>query len=448
MSTAEDLSRHKRTEERTEEIDNALAKDEAPIALEETLTETIVDTTSQPTASVLSSLARGLKAEDFVFGEVVGEGTQAQVSLAEYRGTAIPNPEVIIKTYLRTGQKGSKRSKELAARVYDELRELKDIGHPALPEVYGLFETTDAKHHIQQNLVMESIHGEPFTNKINPEIEPATSIYWVEQLLNFVQHMQSLGKAHRDLKLENIIIENDAGRLRVLDAGGVTSDIRATLGSTLMEKGSVFGSLKYMATEQVNGNTKPNSDIYSVGLMLYELLAGEEVEGAVCSTHNNLDFTKLEKKLIERTGSARFASSITKIVDSMTKGDYTERAKTAVELREKLAEVDRYLCYGPKVKKEEVSEISVIAKDSLEEKTAGTDQRKGNFSRFYSTSQELSKILSDHFRDPEKLEKMREYLSKNSLNDDQRRLVEHVITIFEEGANSAMIKANIDLIIR
>ncbi|MBI2151591.1 protein kinase [Candidatus Woesearchaeota archaeon] len=433
MSTTEDLLRRKRTEERTEEIDYALATDEAPIALEETLTEISVDTTSQPTTSVLSSLARGLKAEDFVFGEVIGEGTQAQVSLAEYRGTAIASSEVIIKTYLRTGQKGSQRSKELAARVYDELRELKDIGHPALPEVYGLFETTDAKSHVQQNLVMESIHGEPFTNKINPEIEPASSIYWVKQLLDFVEHMQSLGKAHRDLKLENIIIENDAGRLRVLDAGGVTSDIRATLGSTLMEKGSVFGSLKYMAPEQVNGNTKPNSDIYSIGLMLYELLAGEEVEGAVCATHNNLDFTKLEKKIIERTGSARFASSITKIVDSMTKEDYNERAKTAIELREKLAEVEIHLRYGPEVKKEEISDITIIPQDALEEKTAGTYQGKEHLSRIHSTHKILTTYLKGPFRDSHKIERIQDYLtSEKDLNADQKMMVKETIRLLKE----------------
>jgi len=323
MSNAEALKNKQRKKERQK------AQQEIPPAEKKQDAETEQNASLQ-TASALK-LDNLLDAKDFHFKETVGEGNQAEVNLAEYTGTAFPHTTYAVKSYLRSGARGSARAQEVAKRAYQEWRELQELNHPALPKAMGIFHTVDEQNRVRYHLVMEAVQGKSLLEKITNAPQEATALSWTDQLLDFVQYMQEKQKAHRDIKPENIIIE-PSGKLRVLDAGGVTKDISKTLGSTIMEKGSIFGTLKYAAPEQIDGYVKPNSDLYAVGIIMYEMLMGELVPGEMKKTHEKLDWQKMEQ---------RFGKELQEIVRVMTRPDYKERVQTAAEVRGRLEKAVR-----------------------------------------------------------------------------------------------------------
>src|SRR5262249_29917957 len=95
------------------------------------------------------------------------------------------------------------------------------------------------------------------------------AIDFTRQILNAARFAHRKGIVHRDLKPQNVLID-DEGRARVADFGiarGENSDITAT--------GSVMGTAQYLSPEQAQGKTTtPQSDIYSIGVILYEALTG------------------------------------------------------------------------------------------------------------------------------------------------------------------------------
>jgi serine/threonine-protein kinase len=111
-------------------------------------------------------------------------------------------------------------------------------------------------------------------------MSPKEAIDFTRQILNAARFAHRKGIVHRDLKPQNVLID-DEGRARVADFGiaraGESSDITAT--------GSVMGTAQYISPEQAQGKpTTPRSDIYSIGVILYELLTGRvpfEGESAV-----------------------------------------------------------------------------------------------------------------------------------------------------------------------
>ena len=101
-------------------------------------------------------------------------------------------------------------------------------------------------------------------------MSPKDAIDFTRQILNAARFAHRKGIIHRDLKPQNVLID-DEGRARVADFGiaraGENSDITAT--------GSVMGTAQYLSPEQAQGKpTTPRSDIYSIGVILYEALTG------------------------------------------------------------------------------------------------------------------------------------------------------------------------------
>src|SRR5258708_21343804 len=98
------------------------------------------------------------------------------------------------------------------------------------------------------------------------------SVDLLQQLLSAVGVAHDLGVVHRDIKPDNILISN-RGKTKILDFGiSKLVDDKARLTAT----GSMVGTPAYMAPEQVKGETiDARADIYSLGMILYELLHGE-----------------------------------------------------------------------------------------------------------------------------------------------------------------------------
>ncbi|MGH9845884.1 MAG: serine/threonine-protein kinase [Blastocatellia bacterium] len=128
-------------------------------------------------------------------------------------------------------------------------------------------------------LVMELVQGESLRGIMRNEgqIDYLRTINIVRQVCGAVDAAHRAGIIHRDLKPDNILIEavNNIERVKVLDFG-IAKLREAKTDSFLTQAGTIIGTPQYMSPEQCQGKSlDPRSDIYSIGILLYEMLSGE-----------------------------------------------------------------------------------------------------------------------------------------------------------------------------
>lgn len=219
-------------------------------------------------ASVVSLVGRTLD-ERYHIVSILGEGSMGAV----YKAEQPDGPPVAVKV-LHEELEGQP---ELKDRFEREARALFGFDHPNILKIHD-FGIVDG----QPYLAMELLRGMTLDEFIETERpSPEAAIRIVEGILEGLQHAHEQGAAHRDLKTENIWIQpQDDGSLsvKILDFGLVkfTDTNRWSDARKLTVQGMVFGSPGYMPPEQCTGKpTDERSDVYSMGVVLYELLTGE-----------------------------------------------------------------------------------------------------------------------------------------------------------------------------
>ncbi len=128
-------------------------------------------------------------------------------------------------------------------------------------------------------LVMELVQGESLRSLMRNEgkLDYLRTVNIVRQVCGAVDAAHRGGVIHRDLKPDNILIEavNNIERVKVLDFG-IAKLREAKTDSFLTQAGTIIGTPQYMSPEQCQGKSlDPRSDIYSIGILLYEMLTGE-----------------------------------------------------------------------------------------------------------------------------------------------------------------------------
>lgn len=184
-----------------------------------------------------------------------------------------PSRRVAIKI-MRSGQMASEREKRLFER---EAEALGRLDHRGIAGIYESGLTSEG----QPYLVMEFIEGQTLSANLQAERAPASfrrsdlkpRIELFLQLCDAIMYAHQRGVIHRDLKPSNVMVSE--GKLKVLDFGlaRLTDDLE----NSRTETGVVQGSLKYMSPEQARGEASKidvRSDIYSLGVMLYEMISG------------------------------------------------------------------------------------------------------------------------------------------------------------------------------
>lgn len=158
-------------------------------------------------------------------------------------------------------------SKQFAARFRQEARAAAKISHPGVVPVFdqGVVEG-------QGYLVMELVEGHSLRQILESEsLTLRDALDYTLQVLSAIGAAHNVGVVHRDLKPENVLIDAE-GRLRVVDFGLARAASEISLSST----GSILGTVAYLAPEVAqNGDFDSRTDIYAVGLMLFEMLTGE-----------------------------------------------------------------------------------------------------------------------------------------------------------------------------
>jgi serine/threonine protein kinase len=158
----------------------------------------------------------------------------------------------------------------LLQRFYREAKAAARLAHPNVVSVLDVGETPDGKH----VMVMELVDGTSLGDELDAGILPARIIEVMHELLLGLEHAHAAGLVHRDLKPDNVLVDRD-GRARIADFGIAALTRPDETADRLTGTGMIVGTPLYMAPEQALGQiVDGRADLYSVGIILYELLAG------------------------------------------------------------------------------------------------------------------------------------------------------------------------------
>ena len=206
-------------------------------------------------------LSKGQKINDrYEIIKSIGEGGMANVYLAK---DTILDRQVAVKVL-----RGDLSSDEKFIRRFQrEALSVSNLSHPNIVEVYDVGEE-DGQYYI----VMEYIEGKTLKQLLYkrgaltlPEV-----IDIMTQLTDGLSHAHEAYIIHRDIKPQNIMIE-DNGTIKITDFG-IAMAVNAT---QFTQTNSVMGTVHYLPPEQANGKSATvKSDIYSLGILMYELLTG------------------------------------------------------------------------------------------------------------------------------------------------------------------------------
>src|SRR5215204_241518 len=157
---------------------------------------------------------------------------------------------------------------EFVERFRREAKSAAALASPYIVPIYDWGEAEDGTYYI----VMEYVPGGDLKDRLKGEggLAPETSVEVALQVAEALEAAHKRGIIHRDVKPRNILIAG-SGHIKVADFGIA----RATEATTISHPGDILGSVKYMSPEQAAGEqVGPESDLYSLGVVLYEALIG------------------------------------------------------------------------------------------------------------------------------------------------------------------------------
>ncbi len=181
-------------------------------------------------------------------------------------------------------------------RFQRELEVMKTLNHPSIQKGLGSGRFNNTPY-----LVTELVDGESMRDMVTRKapLPPEEAIELIKKISDGLAHCHDNGIIHRDLKPENILITSE-GQPVILDFG-----LALTKGAhrvTYANLSSTAGTPEYMSPEQVEGQRgDQRTDIYAVGIMMYELLTGStpfsgDNNLAIMSQHLNAAIPRLDKK--------------------------------------------------------------------------------------------------------------------------------------------------------
>lgn len=156
---------------------------------------------------------------------------------------------------------------EFKRRFCAESHAIAMLSHPNIVAVYDVSHSDDVEY-----IVMELVDGITLKQYMDKRgaISWKEALHFTKQITKALAHAHSRGIIHRDIKPQNIMLLKD-GTIKVADFG------IAALENEMQESGQAVGSIHYIAPEQARGeNPDARSDIYSLGIVMYEMLTGRK----------------------------------------------------------------------------------------------------------------------------------------------------------------------------
>jgi eukaryotic-like serine/threonine-protein kinase len=170
------------------------------------------------------------------------------------------------------------RDPKIKARFEREVGTIAELEHPNTIQVYDFGTTPEGILYI----VMEFLHGKSLADQLEKQgaMTPERVVNIMEQVCGSLEEAHARGIVHRDLKPDNVVLVERAGKkdfVKVLDFGiAKRSKEEDREEQKLTQQGMVLGTPPYMSPEQFTGRPiDSRSDIYSLGVMAYEMLSGK-----------------------------------------------------------------------------------------------------------------------------------------------------------------------------
>ncbi len=270
----------------------------------------------------------------YTITRLIGEGGMGAVYEAEQDQ---PRRTVALKVI-----KPGLASPELLRRFAQESQALGRLQHPGIAQIYEAG-TADAGYGPQPYFAMEFIRGETLLDYAGKHhLNTRQRLEIVAKICDAVHHAHQRGLIHRDLKPGNILVD-ETGQPKILDFGvaRVTdSDAQATMQTDV---GQLVGTLAYMSPEQVLADPlelDTRSDVYALGVILYELLAGRLPYNVSRKIHEALQAIREEDPAKLSSVNRVYRGDIETIVAKALEKDKARRYASAAELA---ADVQHYL---------------------------------------------------------------------------------------------------------
>ena len=204
----------------------------------------------------------------YTIQELIGAGGMANVykAVVSAPGGPVPEGTVVAVKVLR---QELMHDPDLVRRFKNESKAISLLNHPNIVKVYDVSVSENLQY-----IVMECVEGmtlREYLNERGGKITSRETVHFIAQILRALDHAHRNGVVHRDIKPQNIMLL-DNGQLRMMDFGIA----RISRAENQIQNGKkTMGSVHYISPEQAKGEeTDPKSDIYSVGVMMYEMLSG------------------------------------------------------------------------------------------------------------------------------------------------------------------------------
>ncbi|MGE7922195.1 Stk1 family PASTA domain-containing Ser/Thr kinase [Viridibacillus arvi] len=220
---------------------------------------------------------------------------------------------------------------ELHRRFQREALSATSLTHPNIVSIYDVGEDADMHY-----LVMEYVEGKTLKQYIQEfaPLSPMKCVMIMEQLTSAIAHAHQNQIVHRDIKPQNILMDQE-GNVKITDFG-IAIALSAT---SFTQTNSVLGTVHYLSPEQARGGTATKkSDIYALGIVLYELLTGKLPfmgESAVAIALKHLQSETPSVRAIVPS----IPQSLENVVFKATAKDPAHRYSTVEELQEDLSTV-------------------------------------------------------------------------------------------------------------
>ncbi len=281
--------------------------------------------------------------------ERLGGGGMGEVYLAE-------DVRLHRTVALKTLRDDVQTDEQAHARLLREARAAAALTHPGIAVIYEIDEVEGEEGPIRF-IAMEYVAGETLAEHARrqpPSLERALDI--VDSLAEALGEAHARGVVHRDIKPSNVMVTAD-GRLKILDFGLAKHHVFGHPDGTTWSRdaarsggGALLGTLAYMSPEQARGQTvDPRADVYSLGALLYELVAGKAAfQGKNAVEVLDAVLHRPPPPLPARDEDSR-TSQVEALVQEMLAKEASLRPGTMAEVRKKVAALRRGAPVAPRV---------------------------------------------------------------------------------------------------
>ncbi|MDO5077647.1 Stk1 family PASTA domain-containing Ser/Thr kinase [Corynebacterium sp.] len=272
----------------------------------------------------------------YELGSIIGSGGMSDVYAAT--DTLLGRPVAVKMMRLELA-----RDTTFKERFRREAQNSGRLNHPAIVSIYDTGET-EIQGTAVPYIVMELVHGRTLRDIVIEDgpLAPADAAKVLVPVCEALEVSHEAGIVHRDIKPANIMITN-TGAVKVMDFGIARAFTDA--GSAMTQTSTVIGTAQYLSPEQARGkHTDPRSDIYSLGCVFYEIVAGRppfEGETAFAVAYQHVQDTAPPPSEFIPGLSPTMATNVNAVALTAMAKNPADRYQTAMELAEDFSRVSR-----------------------------------------------------------------------------------------------------------